>query len=341
MTRFRCVDDQRAAGFPVTAACEAAGVSTSGFYDWSAREAAGPTERQVAEAELVELMREIFDASDGNYGVPRMHDELRRGGAARQREAGAPPDALARDGRSMPAPALPDHVPRPRRLRDPRPRRSLLRARRAGLGMGSGHRAPRGALEPCGGERTPPRACRSRRVEAEGSLISGDRGEGGSGPDNDGTDQHCQMIRVRLARRKGVREEPAAERSSRQTTSSKPGGSGLGCNAHLHVGMRGTLGLGDVAGREATVKACGVVVAMLQGHSWAPTPSNGSRVNVGTIPTVPSPASSQLVGGKTCRRSMPSGWDGGPVVVRARESCAHGEGVQRVRSINADRGGRR
>ena len=73
VTRFRCVDDQRAAGFPVSAACEAAGVSTSGFYDWQAREAAGPTEREVAEAELVELMREIFDASDGNYGVPRMH----------------------------------------------------------------------------------------------------------------------------------------------------------------------------------------------------------------------------------------------------------------------------
>ena len=80
MTRYRCVDDQKAAGFPVSAACEAAGVSTSGFYDWSAREAAGPTERQVAEAELVELMRDIFDASDGNYGVPRMHDELRRAG---------------------------------------------------------------------------------------------------------------------------------------------------------------------------------------------------------------------------------------------------------------------
>ena len=80
MTRYVCVDDQKAAGFPVTAACEAAGVSTSGFYDWSGREAAGPTERDVAEAEVVELMRDIFDASDGNYGVPRMHDELRRGG---------------------------------------------------------------------------------------------------------------------------------------------------------------------------------------------------------------------------------------------------------------------
>jgi putative transposase len=80
VSRYRCVDDQKAAGFPVTAACQAAGVSTSGYYDWCARQAAGPTERQVAEAELVALMREIFDASDGNYGVPRMHRELRRAG---------------------------------------------------------------------------------------------------------------------------------------------------------------------------------------------------------------------------------------------------------------------
>ena len=80
MSRFRCVDDQKAAGFPVTAACEAAGVSTSGFYDWQARETAGPTAREVAEAELVELMREIHAASDGNYGVPRMFKELRRAG---------------------------------------------------------------------------------------------------------------------------------------------------------------------------------------------------------------------------------------------------------------------
>jgi transposase InsO family protein len=80
VSRFRCVDDQKAAGFPVTAACQAAGVSTSGYYDWCHREATGPTERQIAEAELVELMREIFDSADGNYGVPRMHAELRRAG---------------------------------------------------------------------------------------------------------------------------------------------------------------------------------------------------------------------------------------------------------------------
>ena len=80
MTRFCHVDDQKAAGFPVTAACEAAGVSTSGYYDWCGREAAGPTERQLAEAELVALMRELFDEADGNYGVPRIYKALRRAG---------------------------------------------------------------------------------------------------------------------------------------------------------------------------------------------------------------------------------------------------------------------
>ena len=88
------------------------------------------------------------------------------------------------------------------------------------------------------------------------------------------------------------------------------------------------------------MKVCGVAVARLQGHSWTPALSNGWKMNVGTIPPVPSPASSQLVGGKACCRLIPTGWDGGPVVVRDRESQSHGEGVQCVRSRNVDRGGR-
>ena len=80
MSRYENVDDQKAAGFPVTAACTAAGVSTSGFYDWHTRRSAGPTPRQVADEEVVALIREIYATSDGNYGVPRMHRELRRAG---------------------------------------------------------------------------------------------------------------------------------------------------------------------------------------------------------------------------------------------------------------------
>jgi len=86
VTRFRHVDDQKAAGFPVTIACEAAGVSTSGFYDWCEREAVGPTERQRAETELVALMRDLFDEADGNYGVPRMFKALRKAGVVVNRK---------------------------------------------------------------------------------------------------------------------------------------------------------------------------------------------------------------------------------------------------------------
>ena len=100
------------------------------------------------------------------------------------------------------------------------------------------------------------------------------------------------------------------------------------------------LRLVNVADREATLKVCGVGVARLQGHSWAPTPLNGPGVNVGTISEVPSAASSQLGAGKARCRLMPPGWGGGPVVVRGRESRSHGEGVQRVRGITAARGGR-
>jgi len=86
VTRFGHVDDQKAAGFPVVAACEAAGVSTSGYYDWAVREAAGPTERQLAEGELVALMRDLFDEADGNYGVPRMFKALRKAGVVVNRK---------------------------------------------------------------------------------------------------------------------------------------------------------------------------------------------------------------------------------------------------------------
>ena len=88
------------------------------------------------------------------------------------------------------------------------------------------------------------------------------------------------------------------------------------------------------------MNACGVTVAMLQGHSWTPTTLNASRVNVGTILLVPSCCPARAAGGKARCRLMPAGWGGGPVVVRAQESCVHGEGVQRVRSGNVDQGER-
>jgi putative transposase len=36
VSRYRCVDAQKAAGFPVQAACKAAGVTRSAYYAWTA-----------------------------------------------------------------------------------------------------------------------------------------------------------------------------------------------------------------------------------------------------------------------------------------------------------------
>lgn len=81
---------------------------------------------------------------------------------------------------------------------------------------------------------------------------------------------------------------------------------------------------------EATVKACGVAVAMVQGHSWVPIPPIDRMVNVGTRPPIPARGlgSQPGMGGKVRRRLMSVVEGGGPVVVRGRESRLHGEGVQ-------------
>lgn len=124
-----------------------------------------------------------------------------------------------------------------------------------------------------------------------------------------------------------------------ETHQLEPGGSGLGSSAHPRDSVGGELPDWVMSlVREAAVKVCGVAAAMLQGHSWAPVPSNGSRVNVGTILVVPDPVRVQRAGGKARRQLTRLGWGGGPVVVRGRESRPHGEGVQRGRGIAAEAG---
>jgi putative transposase len=78
---YRCVDAQKAAGFPVVAACQAAGVTRSGSYAWttSAHRAA---DRHREEAGLVCEIRRIHARSHGTYGAPRVRAELRRRGWA-------------------------------------------------------------------------------------------------------------------------------------------------------------------------------------------------------------------------------------------------------------------
>lgn len=80
VTRYLWVAARKAEGFPITAACKVAEVSTTAYDDWRRREAAGPTAAELAEARLVEAMREIHAEFDGTYGEPRMTPELRARG---------------------------------------------------------------------------------------------------------------------------------------------------------------------------------------------------------------------------------------------------------------------
>jgi len=80
--RYRCVDAQEAAGFPVAAACPAAGVTRSAYYVWRTSSAQGPSERQREEARLVGEICRIHTRSKGTYGAPRVHAELGRRGWA-------------------------------------------------------------------------------------------------------------------------------------------------------------------------------------------------------------------------------------------------------------------
>ena len=75
MSRYRCVDAQKAAGFPVAAACQAAGVTRSAYHAWIARR---PSQRQQGDASLVSEIRRIHARSHGTYGAPRVTAELRR-----------------------------------------------------------------------------------------------------------------------------------------------------------------------------------------------------------------------------------------------------------------------
>ncbi len=77
---FRFAVDHRAA-YPVRVMCRLPGLSPSGYYAWRKRE---PSRRARENAALTGEILDIHAMSDGTYGAPRIHAELR----ARGREAG-------------------------------------------------------------------------------------------------------------------------------------------------------------------------------------------------------------------------------------------------------------
>ena len=79
MIKYAFIDAHRAE-FPIVELCRVGGVSTSGFYDWQARQAAGPGDAERLEADLVAEIRVIHARSRGAYGCPRVVGTLHQQG---------------------------------------------------------------------------------------------------------------------------------------------------------------------------------------------------------------------------------------------------------------------
>lgn len=73
MSAFRLIAAEKA-NHPVSLLCEQLGVSRSGFHAWERR---APSDRRLADAWLLEQIKEIHEANRRVYGAPRIHAELR------------------------------------------------------------------------------------------------------------------------------------------------------------------------------------------------------------------------------------------------------------------------
>ncbi|RPF26016.1 IS3 family transposase [Georgenia muralis] len=63
--------------FPVSFMCDQLGVSTSGYYKWRGK---APSAREVADAELIELIKHHYDHLNGRPGVRRLRAHLAAAG---------------------------------------------------------------------------------------------------------------------------------------------------------------------------------------------------------------------------------------------------------------------
>lgn len=77
--KFEFIRDEKA-NHSIKRLCEFLGVSRSGYHRWAKH---GTSSRRAdADEALVEQIEEVFRASSGTYGSPRVHQELKRSGVS-------------------------------------------------------------------------------------------------------------------------------------------------------------------------------------------------------------------------------------------------------------------
>jgi putative transposase len=76
--RFQFIDEHRDE-FPVTRMCQGLAVSPSGYYAWRKR---SPSAREMANQDLFDKIKVVYNENHGVYGSPRIYHELDKQGVA-------------------------------------------------------------------------------------------------------------------------------------------------------------------------------------------------------------------------------------------------------------------
>ncbi len=76
--RYACIDRRRNR-YPIRLLCRSLKVSPSGYYAWRARP---ESQRSRVDRQLTQVIRRVHAESDGTYGSPRIHAELKEDGFA-------------------------------------------------------------------------------------------------------------------------------------------------------------------------------------------------------------------------------------------------------------------
>ena len=143
---------------PVSIACRVLAVSESGYE----RLKRTPSERAVRHTWLTDLITQVHIEARGIYGARRVHAELTLG---RGIVVGHGQVELLMQRAGLRGVTGRPKWKRNKRLHRLRQGQRCIRPDRPEPALGHRHRAPRGAVEPSGGERPAPPCCRSSTVK--------------------------------------------------------------------------------------------------------------------------------------------------------------------------------
>ena len=251
-------------------ACRALGASAATIY--RRRRPPEPRTPNPRPARARALQR----LSAGGAGGAALRAVRRRLAGGDLRDAAGRGHLPVLDPDDVPAPRRPPWWgPRAARSSPTRRTRSPSCSRSARTNYGGGTWSATRRCEPCGDERTPRAARRSRRASWGQPTPSGRTGMGGKQPRKRRDGPALSDGLGPASETEGVREKPASERLSRADHQLESGRSGLGSSAHPRLGAENSL-----AGQCRRPGGHGESLRRSRGEvrqSWSPNPTSGSQ----------------------------------------------------------------